>query len=271
MAELMTAKQDTVTTEEPAARIAFQHFMVSSLLRLVSDVRVPLFPTNRGHYHAVAEERCCASQQKCALMSQLGHSRRSRFGRESVCPPISDMTGSCQFRRDVPIPDMSRCRGAARTVASSRNGIYGTSGDHSGLMPANLITFAHFSVSLAMRFLKAAGDSTRGVAPNPAMRAFILGSTRATLISLLSVSRMSTGVFLGAPMPNHTLTSKPGTDSPTVGMSGNSSKRFGLVTASARNLPLLTCSSDTNDAKNAICTCPPSRSVIAGPAPRYGM
>jgi hypothetical protein len=56
MAELMTAKQDTVTTEEPAARIAFQHFTVSSLVRLVSDVRVlPLFPTNRAHYHVVAK------------------------------------------------------------------------------------------------------------------------------------------------------------------------------------------------------------------------
>src|SRR5215510_8587150 len=190
--------------------------------------------------------------------------------------PIDLRTAHQNHRHRPPAPHPIRKPGRVTSLSGvytrgSRNGIYGTSGDHSGLMPANLITFAHFSVSLAMRFLKAAGDSTRGVAPNPAMRAFILGSTRATLISLLSVSRMSTGVFLGAPMPNHTLTSKPGTDSPTVGMSGNSSKRFALVTASARNLPLLTCSSDTNDAKNAICTCPPSRSVIAGPAPRYGM
>src|SRR5262245_45778353 len=34
-----------------------------------------------------------------------GHSRRSRFGRESACPPISDMSGGCQIHRDVPNPD----------------------------------------------------------------------------------------------------------------------------------------------------------------------
>ncbi len=33
----------------------------------------------------------------------------------------------------------------------SPNGIYETSSDHSGLMPANLITFAHFSTSAVMK------------------------------------------------------------------------------------------------------------------------
>src|SRR5215467_632548 len=37
------------------------------------------------------------------------HSRRSRFGRESACPPISDMSGGVRFGRDVPEPAVSRC------------------------------------------------------------------------------------------------------------------------------------------------------------------
>src|SRR5262245_26556528 len=36
-----------------------------------------------------------------------GQSRRSRFGRESACPPISDMSGGRQIRRDVPCVDGS--------------------------------------------------------------------------------------------------------------------------------------------------------------------
>src|SRR5262245_22849687 len=53
--------------------------------------------------------------RKCLLVhhskfaSQLaatGHSRRSRFERESACPPISDMSGGCQIRRDGPTTDM---------------------------------------------------------------------------------------------------------------------------------------------------------------------
>src|SRR5262245_47001838 len=29
--------------------------------------------------------------------SEMGHSRRSRFGRESACPPISDISSGCQI------------------------------------------------------------------------------------------------------------------------------------------------------------------------------
>jgi hypothetical protein len=39
--------------------------------------------------------------------SARGHSRRSRFERESACPPISDMSSDCQIRRDVPQPAVS--------------------------------------------------------------------------------------------------------------------------------------------------------------------
>jgi hypothetical protein len=46
-----------------------------------------------------------------------------------------------------------------------------------------------------------AGDPGSGVPPRSARRALILGSAIAALISLLSLSMISTGVFLGAPTP----------------------------------------------------------------------
>jgi hypothetical protein len=55
-------------------------------------------------------------------------------------------------------------------------------------------------------------------------RAFILGSASAAWISLLSLSMISAGVFLGTAAPYH-----------------------------------------------AFATCPPIKSVIAGPSPRWGM
>src|SRR5215472_6892697 len=78
---------------------------------------------------------------------------------------------------------------------------------HSGLMLADRITLAHFSVSSAMSFPKSAGEPTNGVPPRSASRALILGSARPALISLLSLSMISAGVFLGAPTPNQPLDS----------------------------------------------------------------
>ena len=73
-------------------------------------------------------------------------------------------------------------------------------------MPANLITFAHFSVSSAISCPKAAGVRA-SAPPRSRSRGFILGSARAALISLLSFSMISVGVLLGAPIPYHPLAS----------------------------------------------------------------
>src|SRR5262249_9602123 len=69
------------------------------------------------------------------------------------------------------------------------------------LAPANLITFAHFSVYSAMNVANSAGELANTVPPRSAIRAFIRGSARPALISLLSLSMISAGVFLGAPTP----------------------------------------------------------------------
>src|SRR6266852_675339 len=78
---------------------------------------------------------------------------------------------------------------------------------HSGLIPAAFITLPHFSVSSAMSLPKSVAEPTRATAPRSAKLAFILGSARPALISLLSFSTISTGVFFGATTPLHPLDS----------------------------------------------------------------
>src|SRR5262245_27174438 len=95
-------------------------------------------------------------------------------------------------------------------VRHSLNGLYGISTPdrpHSALMPANFTTLPHFSVSSAMSLPKSAGEPGSAAAPNPASRAFIWESARPALISLLSFSTISAGVFLGAPRPSQRLVS----------------------------------------------------------------
>ena len=70
------------------------------------------------------------------------------------------------------------------------------------------------------------------------------------MISLLSLLTISAGVFFGAPAPYHSLASYPGTDSPIVGMPGNTAKRIAVVTANARSVPALICSIDASGVSN---------------------
>src|SRR5262249_52739665 len=87
----------------------------------------------------------------------------------------------------------------------------------SALMPANLITLAHFSVSSAISFPNSAGDPGSATPPRSAGRAVILGSSRGALTSLLSVSMILAGVFLGAPIPYQKLASYPARTRPQSG------------------------------------------------------
>src|SRR5262249_19141933 len=79
--------------------------------------------------------------------------------------------------------------------------------DQSGLMPANFITLAHFSVSVTMSLPNSVGEPASTVLPMSAIRAFMMGLARAALISLFSLSITSGGVFLRAPIPDTTLAS----------------------------------------------------------------
>src|SRR5262245_4574945 len=139
---------------------------------------------------------------------------------------------------------------------------------HSALMLPVLITLAHFSVSSAMSLPKSAGEPGSTAPPRSASRTLIMGSARAALTSLLSLSTISAGVPFGAPNPNHWLVSKPGRNSLTVGMSGSISQRVALVTANARSFPALMYPTESAGPVNMTCTCPPIRSAVAGPPPR---
>ena len=66
--------------------------------------------------------------------------------------------------------------------------------DYSALMFAARITLPHFLVCSTTRLSRSPGEPTNTVAAKSAIRAVILGSTSAALISLLSLSMTSTGV-----------------------------------------------------------------------------
>ena len=68
----------------------------------------------------------------------------------------------------------------------------------SALTPANFTTLPHCSVSSTMSLPKSLGEPVSAMPPRSASRAFILESATPASISLLSLSIISTGVFLGA-------------------------------------------------------------------------
>ena len=77
-----------------------------------------------------------------------------------------------------------------------------------------------------MYFPNSAGVIGIGTLPRSASRAFSFESAKPALISLLSLSMISAGVFLGAPRPFQPIPSYPGTNSPMAGMSGNAQLRM---------------------------------------------
>jgi len=66
-------------------------------------------------------------------------------------------------------------------------------------------TLPHFSASSAINLPKSEEESASTLPPEFTSCAFILGSARPALISLLSLSMISAGVSFGAPMPCHAL------------------------------------------------------------------
>jgi len=69
-------------------------------------------------------------------------------------------------------------------------------------MFANLITFAHRSVSSAMSLRNSARDIIKTGLPMFSSRPLIVGSASAALTSRLSRSMISFGVLAGAPTPD---------------------------------------------------------------------
>src|SRR5262245_43706673 len=155
-----------------------------------------------------------------------------------------------------------------RSGSVKENGCAGYLRDQSALAPENFTTFAHFCVSSEMKVPKSADDPVSIMPPSSVSLAFSLGSARPALISLLSLSMTSAGVFFGSLTPYQVLASWPVTAAPTLGSAGSASERVAVVTASGRNWPALTYPIEEGMGSKATCTCPPSRSVSMGPAPR---
>jgi hypothetical protein len=173
---------------------------------------------------------------------------RPRRGPRDELPPVHSITSPSNCEQRGWHLDAERLR--SLQIERHLDAVY------SGLMFAALTTLPHFSVSPAMDFTKSVLVIGMGKPPRSAMRDFILGSARAAFISLLSLSMIFGGVFLGAPMPYQLAASYPGTKSPTGGMSGNASKRVALVTARARSSRARTCSIDETRESNIILICP---------------
>src|SRR5262249_49854467 len=113
----------------------------------------------------------------------------------------------CLLQSD-PSPCSRRLITITHRPAIRGTGRYGISGrTHCGLMLAARKTLAHFSVSSAISLPKSAGESASTSPPRSASRALFLGSARAALTSLLSLSTTSAGVAFGAPTPYQVLAS----------------------------------------------------------------
>src|ERR1700752_3194820 len=95
---------------------------------------------------------------------------------------------------------------AAISPKSDRGFLFdGARNFHSALMLAARTTLAHASVFSTTNFARSAGELTNGSPPKSTIRLLIVGFARPTLISWLSLSIISGGVPLGAPMPIHPL------------------------------------------------------------------
>jgi hypothetical protein len=166
-----------------------------------------------------------ASQLKCSRTSD-SHDSTCQLRQETAAlrdfDPAYVADGSESVRRChlwCPVCPKADTERAARWTAqtchsghrrhSSNETLRNIGAVHPGLMPANLSTLAHFSVSLAINFPKSADVIGIGTPPRSASRGLILGSARPALNSLLSLSTISAGVAFGAPTPYQVLASCP--------------------------------------------------------------
>src|SRR5262249_50748864 len=129
------------------------------------------------------------------------------LGRVLINAGLESALGANRTRRDGGNDVNDPQRSSGRIRRTKRYGISDRNCCHCGLMLAATITLPHFPISSAISFPNSAGDPGSATPPRPARRAFILGSSRAALTSLLSFSTISAGVAFGAQTPNHALAS----------------------------------------------------------------
>src|SRR4029450_7763746 len=142
----------------------------------------------------------------------------------------------------------------------------------STLAPDTFTIRAYLVNSAAMNCAKSAGVFGAGSAPSATNCARMFGVLRILVTSAFHLATIGAGVPAGANRPYHVEISKPGKPaSDIVGNSGARLDRFAVVTASARNLPPLTCAIALARLSNMNWVSPARSACVAGAAPLYGI
>src|SRR5262249_34907676 len=161
--------------------------------------------------------RCHGARQTRAVGRGAGADLASRVRRASAQRARAlDPHRARAGHQGITVVAFSDIPGPATRIALGRSGrmmfafrdlgmLGGRRMAYSGFTLAARITLPHFSVSSAMSLPRSAGEPASTIPPRSDRRALILGSARARLISLLSLSTISAGVFLGVLTPYHWL------------------------------------------------------------------
>src|ERR1044072_1344750 len=134
--------------------------------------------------------------------------------------------------------------------------------------PAACTTARHLGISALMVAANSAGDEPAISTPRSPSALRVAGSFSAVTVARCSASTIALGVPAGATSPCQVVASKPARpSSATVGISGSTAVRAGVVTASGRTNPSLTWPTTEAAVANIIWTCPAITSCSAGAAP----
>jgi len=133
--------------------------------------------------------------------------------------------------------------------------------------PVELMTVADFEDAMATNFW---GPVSASTAPSWAKRCLVSGRLHTSTSAADSFSTLAAGMRAGAITPTQTGTSMPGRPvaSPMVGAVPMPGSAAWEKVPSTRALPLATIGSIEATLVTMAATCPPSRSVMAGAAPR---
>ena len=129
----------------------------------------------------------------------------------------------------------------------------------------------HLAISSSMNFANWGPGSARTSEPLPLTRCTTASSCKTSTKSRVTFSRTADGSPAGPTRPAQPTASKfinPGSPlSASVGTLGREALRCRLVTASGRTRPAWMCDRAADTLSTMNCTCPPIRSVSAGPLP----
>src|SRR5262245_20713640 len=120
-------------------------------------------------------------------------------------------------------------------------------------MLAGRITLPHFLVSAAMCLPNSADEPGSTVKPRSSYFALMSGRASPALISLLSSSTISAGIFFGPARPPQLSNAYSGKYSAMVGTSGSADERVTEDTVRARTCPPLICGIESVDVANCSC------------------